>query len=690
MRAPDPEAALPRRSPGPTPSRPHERARFGRRSRSRPALAHTRLAHEPSSRRSPLAVVRGVARRRVVGGRAAASSASAATARTTTVVQQAPLVRRRRPPAADGAALTARDIYKRDAPGVVFIRADVVAARAVRRSACTAAAAGRGDRLGLRHRRRGPHPHQRPRRRRTPTKVTVQFDERQERRRARSSARDRVDRPRAAEGRPRRPRPHAAAARRLQDRRRSATRSLAIGNPFGLDRTLTTGVVSALQRQIKAPNGFAIDNVIQTDAAINPGNSGGPLLDAAGRVIGINSQIETGGSERAATSASASPSRSTPPSRILPQLKETGKVAPRLPRHHRRHDRRLAREPQPAGRQAARSCRSSAPGSPADEGRHQGRRHPGAARRRADRARRRHHHRGRRQARRDRRRAGRDDRAPRSRATRSTVELLRDGKRARPSTVTLGKRPADAPGSRRGSAGRRSARHLRWGRVRAPTRIKFCGITRLEDAELAVELGRLGDRADLLAGLAALLRRPTRPRAIAARAAPPGRGRAACSSTRRSTRSPRLADALGLTLVQLHGDEGPAYCAEVARRTGAQVIKAARVRGRADVQALQRVPHRLPPARRARRGRCAAARARPSTGSSPRRRARSVPLILSGGLTPENVGEAIARGRARSRSTSPAAPRRQPGRQGPREAARRSSAAVRGDRGRPTPREARA
>jgi S1-C subfamily serine protease len=69
--------------------------------------------------------------------------------------------------------------------------------------------------------------------------------------------------------------------------------TLAIGNPFGLDRTLTSGIVSALQRQIQAPGGFSIDNVIQTDAPINPGNSGGPLIDAAGRVIGINSQIET-------------------------------------------------------------------------------------------------------------------------------------------------------------------------------------------------------------------------------------------------------------------------------------------------------------------------------------------------------------------------------------------------------------
>lgn len=70
---------------------------------------------------------------------------------------------------------------------------------------------------------------------------------------------------------------------------------LAIGNPFALERTLTTGVVSALQRRITAPNGFEIDNVLQTDAPINPGNSGGPLLNGAGEVIGINSQIETGG-----------------------------------------------------------------------------------------------------------------------------------------------------------------------------------------------------------------------------------------------------------------------------------------------------------------------------------------------------------------------------------------------------------
>jgi S1-C subfamily serine protease len=74
---------------------------------------------------------------------------------------------------------------------------------------------------------------------------------------------------------------------------------VAIGNPFALDRTVTSGIVSALQRQIQAPNGFSISDVIQTDAAINPGNSGGPLIDGDGKVIGINSQIESqsGGNE---------------------------------------------------------------------------------------------------------------------------------------------------------------------------------------------------------------------------------------------------------------------------------------------------------------------------------------------------------------------------------------------------------
>jgi putative serine protease PepD len=71
--------------------------------------------------------------------------------------------------------------------------------------------------------------------------------------------------------------------------------AVAIGYPLGLDRTATAGIVSGVGRAIKAPNGFSIDKVIQTDAPINPGNSGGPLLDGGGRVIGVNSQIATAG-----------------------------------------------------------------------------------------------------------------------------------------------------------------------------------------------------------------------------------------------------------------------------------------------------------------------------------------------------------------------------------------------------------
>jgi len=74
---------------------------------------------------------------------------------------------------------------------------------------------------------------------------------------------------------------------------------VAIGSPFGLEGTVTSGIVSALHREMTSPNHFAIDDSIQTDAAINHGNSGGPLLDAQGKVVGVNSQIESnsGGNE---------------------------------------------------------------------------------------------------------------------------------------------------------------------------------------------------------------------------------------------------------------------------------------------------------------------------------------------------------------------------------------------------------
>lgn len=98
---------------------------------------------------------------------------------------------------------------------------------------------------------------------------------------------------------------------------------LAIGNPFGLDRTLTTGIISGLQRPIRARNGRPIDAAIQTDASINSGNSGGPLLDKFGRMIGINSQIlsPSGGSVGVGFAVPVNTAK-----RIVPQLIQFGEV----------------------------------------------------------------------------------------------------------------------------------------------------------------------------------------------------------------------------------------------------------------------------------------------------------------------------------------------------------------------------
>jgi S1-C subfamily serine protease len=215
---------------------------------------------------------------------------------TTTVIRQPAIASQgandKRSSAAEG--LTAADIYQRYAPGVVFVRSEITQQTqnpfdpfgGAQRSEATGSGFvidATGDILTNNHVIDGA----------TPDSITVQFADKKTVK-ATVVGKDpstdlallKVD-----------PEGLALKALPLGSSRdvHVGDPTIAIGNPFGLDRTLTTGVVSALQRQIQAPNGFAIKDVIQTDAAINPGNSGGPLIDSAGRVIGINSQIETGG-----------------------------------------------------------------------------------------------------------------------------------------------------------------------------------------------------------------------------------------------------------------------------------------------------------------------------------------------------------------------------------------------------------
>jgi len=171
------------------------------------------------------------------------------------------------------------------------------------------------------------------------------------------------------------------------------------------------------------------------------------------------------------------------------------------------------------------------------------------------------------------------------------------------------------------------------------SRIKFCGITSLNDARLAVEAGAWAIGTIMWPG--------------SERRCEPGEAARIARELRRQVEIAGvfvnqpldevigLAEGIGLSLVQLHGDEGPSFCAEVARRTGAKIIKAARVRGGSDVQAMEAFHtdfHLLDTHRSGRWG---------GTGETfdwelVGLRRSSVPLILSGGLTPENVAAAIA------------------------------------------------
>jgi S1-C subfamily serine protease len=237
---------------------------------------------------------------------------------TRTIVQQAPLAR-------DGgkdAGLTPAEIYERDAPGVVFITAEVVETQTSPFDLYPTERRGESTGTGFVIDDRGSiltnaHVVENAR------SVSVRF----------ATGTTVPARLRGTD-------PSTDVALLLVDPRRVKLSPLtlgtsrdvqvgdptvAIGNPFGLDQTLTTGVVSAKQRRIEAPNGFQIDDVLQTDAAINPGNSGGPLIDATGRVIGINSQIRTGGSGGGSIGIGFAVPIDTA-ERILPELRATGRV----------------------------------------------------------------------------------------------------------------------------------------------------------------------------------------------------------------------------------------------------------------------------------------------------------------------------------------------------------------------------
>ncbi|MDX6665125.1 MAG: hypothetical protein QOG68_1331, partial [Solirubrobacteraceae bacterium] len=226
------------------------------------------------------------------GGAAVVAVSGGGSDRTTTVVQQAPLSATSDTSSRANTALTPREIYKRDAPGVVYVRSEVVQRTqspfdlfpTEQRGVATGSGFvidKSGDILTNAHVIDGA------------VKVSVQFSD------SKSATATIVGKDPSSDLALLKVDPDGLALSPLTLGSAKDVQvgdpTIAIGNPFGLDRTLTTGVVSALQRRIQAPNGFAIRDVIQTDAAINPGNSGGPLLDATGRVIGINSQIATGG-----------------------------------------------------------------------------------------------------------------------------------------------------------------------------------------------------------------------------------------------------------------------------------------------------------------------------------------------------------------------------------------------------------
>ena len=211
--------------------------------------------------------------------------------RTTHTVIQAPPLGASAGPAGRRASLTAREIYERDAAGVVLIRA-----RSLQSEASPFDVAQREENLatgsGFVISRKG-HLVTNAHVVASATDIRVTFP------RGRTVEARMIGKDEETDLALLGVEPEDVELRPLELGRSSEVQvgdpTVAIGNPFGLDPTLTTGVVAAKQRRITAPSGFSMDHVIQTDAVVTPGNSGGPLLDAAGRVIGINSQIATAG-----------------------------------------------------------------------------------------------------------------------------------------------------------------------------------------------------------------------------------------------------------------------------------------------------------------------------------------------------------------------------------------------------------
>jgi S1-C subfamily serine protease len=243
---------------------------------------------------------------------------------STTVVQQAPLGGSQTANDSEGRALTAGDIYKRDAPGVVYVRAQIVQRTdsvfdfgfpQEQQGVATGSGfvIGRdGTILTNAHVVSGA------------SHVSVQFADKQ-RVAARVLGKDpstdlallKVD-----------PSGLKLTLLTLGSSKdvQVGDPAIAIGNPFGLERTLTTGVISAVRRTITAPNNFQIDDALQTDAPINPGNSGGPLIDATGKVIGVNSQIAAGGNGNNTNTGIGFAVPIDTAKEIIPQLAKSGRV----------------------------------------------------------------------------------------------------------------------------------------------------------------------------------------------------------------------------------------------------------------------------------------------------------------------------------------------------------------------------